>query len=221
MEQAIINLFGLIDGEEARMVAATSRAVYFVTNLGRVFSVRAHSKKREYSKTRIRSGSAYLSVMIGRKRVSIHRLVATAFIPNPDKKPQINHIDGNKFNNRVDNLEWCTQSENVKHAFKAGLNKPSHKTIRDEDKLRAVFDDVFYNRLSYMDASIKHDIPYSTIAVSILRERKGDRTFLRDMYPNLDELLGNMKPRGRRYKSIYGKKSSISNADGEQDNIVE
>ena len=103
MEQAIINLFGLVDGEEARMVAATSRAVYFVTNLGRVFSVRAHGKKREYSKTRIRSGSAYLSVMIGRKRVSVHRLVATAFIPNPDKKPQINHIDGNKFNNRVGN----------------------------------------------------------------------------------------------------------------------
>lgn len=54
----------------------------------------------------------------------IHRLVAAAFISNKDKLPQVNHIDGNKQNNRVDNLEWCDNSYNQIHAYKTGLERP-------------------------------------------------------------------------------------------------
>lgn len=55
------------------------------------------------------------------KRVYIHRLVAEAFIPNPNKLPDINHKDGNPSNNALHNLEWCTEKENTEHAINSGL----------------------------------------------------------------------------------------------------
>lgn len=54
------------------------------------------------------------------KHFLVHRLVATAFLPNPSKKPYINHIDGNRINNDLSNLEWCTSKENTQHAMKIG-----------------------------------------------------------------------------------------------------
>jgi hypothetical protein len=63
----------------------------------------------------------------GRKRIFVHRLVASTFIPNPNKKPNVNHKDGNPLNNHVSNLEWCTQSENHLWSIKQGWCVPTEK----------------------------------------------------------------------------------------------
>lgn len=69
--------------------------------------------------------SGYLKVGLSvdgiHKYYLVHRLVAQAFIPNPNNLPQVNHIDGNKLNNHVDNLEWVSSYENQQHAVKNGL----------------------------------------------------------------------------------------------------
>jgi len=66
-----------------------------------------------------------------KKTKVLHRLVAEAFIPNPNNYPVVNHIDWNKQNPKVDNLEWCTQSDNIKHAFRIWLNRfPDSRRVK-------------------------------------------------------------------------------------------
>jgi len=74
--------------------------------------------------SRIKNGYPYIGLSCGRtkKWFFIHRLVAIAFIPNPENKPQVNHIDGNRQNHSIENLEWCTRLENIRHAIATGLS---------------------------------------------------------------------------------------------------
>ena len=68
------------------------------------------------------------------KLMTVHRIVAEVFIPNVDGKPCINHKDGNPLNNHYSNLEWCTYSENNKHAVMNGLRKPAHNYDQKSNK---------------------------------------------------------------------------------------
>lgn len=73
----------------------------------------------------------------------VHRLVALAFIPNPENKETVNHIDGNKNNNHVSNLEWMDRHEQLNHAYKLGLKKPVHTnrklTMEDAEEIRRTY----------------------------------------------------------------------------------
>jgi hypothetical protein len=73
----------------------------------------------------------YHSYKMGNKMIKVHRLIAESFISNPKNKPQVNHINGIKIDNRAENLEWSTASENTKHAWETGLCNKEHLLNRN------------------------------------------------------------------------------------------
>src|SRR5699024_4725647 len=85
--------------------------------------------------TSITKNNRYVKIHLD-KFYPLHKLVAQHFIPNPDNLPQVNHKDGNRYNNSADNLEWCTSKQNVKHAYATGL-KSNHGELDPIRKLNA------------------------------------------------------------------------------------
>ena len=97
------------------------------------YSGMVKNKRGVILKTRVQNCGykiAHIYLESGRRAFTVHRLVATAFIPNPMNKKQVNHKDGNKLNNSADNLEWCDMSYNVKHSFVVGLRDKSIELTR-------------------------------------------------------------------------------------------
>ena len=119
--------------------------IYQISNLGRIKSLdriiicknKKNIKRGKILKVEI-VNNGYERIQLHKnnkcKRYKMHRLVAQAFISNPEKKPYVNHKNGIKNDNRVINLEWCTQSENILHAYKTGLRR----SLKGENHGRAL-----------------------------------------------------------------------------------
>lgn len=109
-----------------------SEGTYQVSNLGRIKSLEREVRRgqniimrlpEKVLSTRKHVGYENITLRIdGKTKVcSVHRLVAKTFLQNPNNYKAVNHIDGNKLNNNLSNLEWCSYSQNMKHAYKTGL----------------------------------------------------------------------------------------------------
>jgi len=127
---------------------------YYISNFGRVKSPN-NKIKDTFGIT-----GGYYEMKFDKKHYKIHRLVATYFIDNPENKPLVNHKNGDKFNNKVNNLEWCTNKENVQHAYNMGLNSSVSPIIQYDKEGNNIIEEFS----SISEASKKLNINQSNIS---------------------------------------------------------
>ena len=142
--------------EEIWKDIAGYEGLYQVSNQGRVKSLERYVENRvaqNYQPERIRTlmerkkpgqETGYKAIILYKnnkgKNCYVHRLVAAAFVPNPENKKTVNHINGDKHDNRAENLEWMTYRENNLHAYTSGLNDSSHRRNRCDSIQVAQYD---------------------------------------------------------------------------------
>lgn len=143
--------------------------LYEINRNGQIRSLQKKYYQKQITQRIDRGG--YITVRLSKEGISktflLHRLLILEFIPNPNNKPFVNHINGNKLDNSLENLEWVTHRENVIHAFTSGLNKSS------QIKSFALFDHCtkkYYP--SIKEAAICLNIPYSSLKNMINTNRR-------------------------------------------------
>jgi Holliday junction resolvase len=160
------------------MVIAECNSIYHISDYGRVKSYKC-GKERILKATLTSNGYAAVKICANGKRKihKIHRLVASAFLQNPENKPQVNHKDGNKANNHVDNLEWTTHKENIQHAWQTGLCE-SKRLATSKAKSKPVVDIVTGTKYkSLINACKDINEPYSRHLMRIFQKSQNQRFF--------------------------------------------
>lgn len=122
---------------------------YEISSYGRV----RHKVTKRIRKLEVHDAK-YLRVKLHKKNLKVHRLVGLYFISNPENKPEINHKDGNKHNNHVDNLEWVTPEENVRHALERGLIQRS----LTEQEILKIYEECWVNQKRMRDIVDEYEI---------------------------------------------------------------
>jgi hypothetical protein len=143
--------------------------LYKVSSYGRIKSLIDHyGNERVLILKNIVNDRGYLRVNLYKlgkiKTLKVHRIVAIEFIPNPDKKKQVNHIDGIKINNYISNLEWNTGHENIKHSWKIGLRKPLVFTDLHRQRIGIAKSKQVIN---YLNGEVYESIRQASLAYSI------------------------------------------------------
>lgn len=146
-----------------------------ISNFGQFRNSKTHyiyktyTKQGEYDRVGISLGSKN-----NQKTFYVHKAIAETFIPNPDNKPQVNHIDGNKQNNAIENLEWATISENTLHAFVNGLYDVNKLKGVNNHEAKLTNEEVVFIRTHY----IPYDHDYGTYGLA-RRFKVGEATIWR------------------------------------------
>ena len=188
---------------------------YFVNRSGVIIKIKKDGKKYTMKPYQKKSGYMVvtLHVLKNEYKIYVHRIVALAFIDNPFYRDEINHIDGDKTNNNVDNLEWCTHKENMDHAVKHGLIMKSTKsklckhTKKDIERVCKLIESNKYqlmeisditgisrplisdikNKLIYTDISKKYDFTKYNLKA---KKKNKDKYYSRNHYKSYnDEIL--------------------------------
>lgn len=141
------------------------QVTWWVNKHGEVWSIGKKGEKSIKKGTFHKRGYVYVRTTNG--NYQLHRLVASAFIPNPQNKPCVNHKDGNPRNNSADNLEWVTHKENTAHAIRNGLMVPPKKNegpIKYTNEQCAKVLERILSGMTYKKAGEIFKMPYSTVA---------------------------------------------------------
>lgn len=160
-----------------------TNGLYSATETGEIYSKKRATAKGGILKKVIVNGYYRVEICINGKRSPhfVHRLVATAFIPNPNNYPLINHKDGNRLNNNVSNLEWCTASQNITHRFDVlNHSSPNRKLTK-----RQVFRILENPNISNTPLSKKLSIPRYTI--EMIRAGKTYKNHVREFQELLNQ----------------------------------
>ena len=141
--------------------------LYEVSNFGRVRRIFRYGRPyMTLCKPKITKDGYFESTLFKENKptwIRTHRIVANAFCDNPDNKPEVNHIDGNKLNNCADNLEWCTSSENQLHAYRTGLQSASGGAVTNKKPVKCIELDLIAESLTAMQVLLcEHGYTQST-----------------------------------------------------------